>query len=316
MLPAAVRSSAPPNSVFPPTMIVTMPNMIATRARIAAQRGRRRSPWPWLWIGRVIGLPSRDDYERGRIAGERDDRYRAAESAQFNAFEEIGRDAQQHRKVQNDKRPINSGAVPYTQSRHRGQDDGCVTENHRQDEADRDGMDGGIVGECGCARRSDQEHKTGEPEPKIPCKQAAEKRACPVRRIVRNAMSCLTSHTVSASSPRPLNGAASPANSPRIAPIMISAAASIKVSWLDRGGDNKRRSSSRSAAMVRTRNASPHSATSAAGAPLIRTTVPPTQHADATVRTTVNSAGCRTATVPELTVRAMPCLLYTSDAAD
>ena len=39
MLPAAALSSGPPNRVFPPTMMVTMPNAVATRASIAAQRG-------------------------------------------------------------------------------------------------------------------------------------------------------------------------------------------------------------------------------------------------------------------------------------
>ena len=41
ILPTAALSSAPPNRVFPPTIMVTMPNVIATRAGIAAQRGRR-----------------------------------------------------------------------------------------------------------------------------------------------------------------------------------------------------------------------------------------------------------------------------------
>src|SRR5664280_1068596 len=38
MLPAAALTSAPPNRVFPPTIMVTMPNMIAIRANTAAQR--------------------------------------------------------------------------------------------------------------------------------------------------------------------------------------------------------------------------------------------------------------------------------------
>ena len=119
-------------------------------------------------------------------------------------------------------------------------------------------------------------------------------------------MSCLTSHAVAASRPTPLNGAVAPASSPRAAPMMISAAARMKVSWLERGGDSKRLSSRRSAAMVRTRNASHHPATSAAGASSSHTSVPPTQHAAAIVRMTVNSAGCRTTMVTELKVRAMP----------
>ena len=41
ILPTAALPSAPPNRVFPPTIMVTMPNVIATRAGIAAQCGRR-----------------------------------------------------------------------------------------------------------------------------------------------------------------------------------------------------------------------------------------------------------------------------------
>ena len=40
MFPAAARCAGPPNKVFPPTMIVTMPNATATTAATAAQRGR------------------------------------------------------------------------------------------------------------------------------------------------------------------------------------------------------------------------------------------------------------------------------------
>ena len=39
---------------FPPTITVTMPNMVAIRASTTAQRGRRRSGW--FMVGRVISL--------------------------------------------------------------------------------------------------------------------------------------------------------------------------------------------------------------------------------------------------------------------
>src|ERR1019366_2261762 len=41
ILPAAARCSAPPNRVFPPTIMVTIPNATAISATAMAQRGRR-----------------------------------------------------------------------------------------------------------------------------------------------------------------------------------------------------------------------------------------------------------------------------------
>jgi hypothetical protein len=41
MFPAAVLIAGPPNKVFPPTMMVMMPNATATSAAAMVQRGRR-----------------------------------------------------------------------------------------------------------------------------------------------------------------------------------------------------------------------------------------------------------------------------------
>ena len=66
-----------------------------------------------------------------------------------------------------------------------------MTENHRQHEADGNGMNAGIIGKGGCSGRGDEEHKTGQSEPKIPCKQASRREAClsgEADRVQRNIM--------------------------------------------------------------------------------------------------------------------------------
>lgn len=53
-----------------------------------------------------------------------------------------------------------------------------MPEYHRQNEADRDGMDAGIIRKGSRVGRDNEEHKTGQSEPKIPCKQASRREAC------------------------------------------------------------------------------------------------------------------------------------------
>ena len=79
--------------------------------------------------------------------------------------------------MQKEKRHINRGIISDAPSRHRGQNDGRVPKYHRQDESDRDGVDGGIIGKGRRAGWDYEEQKTGHSEPKIPREQASGREA-------------------------------------------------------------------------------------------------------------------------------------------